>query len=96
MQSDAFSRTILLHRMSRMSYNRCMSTLLLEDTDFLPEFTPEACSAKGCYSDDLCAKCRLADGASCDGCGAPGEVLGGMFGELVLCATCKANDEGGI
>ena len=75
--------------------NRHMeTTLLLEDTDFLPELTPVACDAKGCYPDDLCAKCRLADGDACDGCGAPGEVLGGMFGELVLCAACKAADEG--
>jgi hypothetical protein len=75
--------------------NRHMATLLLEDTDFLPEFIPDACSAKGCYSDDLCAKCRLADGDACEGCCAPGEVLGGMLGELVLCAACKAADEGG-
>jgi len=57
---------------------------------------PVSCGAKGCYSDDLCAKCRLADGDSCEACGAHGEVLGGMFGEVVLCAGCKAAEEGGI
>lgn len=69
--------------------------MLLEDADFLPDLSPTACGAKGCYSDAPCATCRLADGDACEACQAPGEVLGGMFGEVVLCAGCKAAEEGG-
>lgn len=72
-----------------------MSTLLLEDTDFLPELTPVACGSTSCYHGDRCAPCRLALGDSCEACGATGEVVGGMFGEVVLCASCKATEEGG-
>jgi len=54
-----------------------------------------SCSAKGCYSGDRCAPCRLALGDACEACGAPGEAVGGMFGEVVLCASCKATEEGG-
>jgi len=55
-----------------------------------------ACGSTACYPGDRCAPCRLALGDACEACGAPGEVLGGMFGELVLCAACKAAEEGGV
>jgi len=57
---------------------------------------PDACGAKGCYPDRPCAECRLKAGGACEPCGAPGEVLGGMFSEVVLCAGCKAAEEGGV
>lgn len=59
------------------------------------EILPDACGAKGCYPDRRCASCRLADGDACESCGGDGEVLGGMFREVVLCASCKAAEEGG-
>jgi hypothetical protein len=58
------------------------------------EAVKPVCGSASCYPGDRCAPCRLALGDSCEACGAAGEVLGGMFGELVLCAACKAADEG--
>jgi len=60
------------------------------------EAVESVCGPSTCYPGDRCATCRLAIGDSCEACGAHGEVLGGMFGEVVLCAGCKAAEEGGI
>jgi len=68
--------------------------VLVHDLD--ADVSPDACGAKGCYSDRLCAACRLKAGDACEPCGAPGEVLGGMFREVVLCCGCKAAEEGGV
>lgn len=54
------------------------------ETDHFEDELPDACGDRGCYPDRRCAKCRLADGDSCEACGAPGEVVD----EDVLCASC--------
>ena len=60
------------------------------------EAVESVCGSATCCPGDRCAPCRLAIGDSCEACGAHGEVLGGMFGEVVLCAGCKAAEEGDI
>jgi len=72
-----------------------MSTLLLDDTDFLPEFAPEATRCRACEGTGMvqCDPCFLAD-ASCDCCSEPAEVLAREPGEsgrgLPLCNACNA------
>jgi len=69
--------------------NRHMATMALEDTDFLPEFTPEATRCRACEGTGMvqCDSCFLAD-AACDCCGEPAEVL--ADDRLPLCLACNA------
>jgi len=59
------------------------------------EVVEAVCGSSTCYPGDRCATCRLTLGDACESCGAPGETVGGMFNEVVLCASCKATEEGG-
>jgi len=75
-------------------YDKQMPTMIHEAVapdmvlvhDLNAEVLPDACGAKGCYPDRLCARCRLKAGDACEACGAPGEVVD----EDVLCRKCAA------
>jgi hypothetical protein len=76
-----------------LTRDACAGIVSDMETDYFEDELADACGARGCYPDRRCAKCRLADGESCEVCGLGGDAVGGIWSEVVLCAGCKAVDD---